>query len=69
MMMTGQTLGDRSVRTHTPHKAPVEIEVVERHIMAEGREHWLGPECWCFPRLEYVNPDTGTEVWVHHEPH
>jgi hypothetical protein len=25
--------------------------------------------CWCMPRLEYVDPETGNEVWVHHEPH
>lgn len=56
------------MRTHTLPEA-AEIEVVERHIMAEGREHWLGPECWCFPRLDYVDPDSGVEVWVHHEPH
>ena len=56
------------MRTHTLPEA-AEIEVVERHIMAEGREHWLGPECWCFPRLDYVDPDSGVEVWVHHESH
>lgn len=68
--MTGQTLGDRGVRTHMLPDVATEIEVVERHIMADkGREHWLGPECWCFPRLDYVDPDTGIEVWVHHEPH
>lgn len=22
-------------------------------------------QCWCKPRLNYVNPDTGCELWVH----
>jgi hypothetical protein len=47
--------------------------VYEKHVMLdrgqEATEHLPSPLCWCCPRLEYVDPETGNEVWVHHEPH
>ena len=24
-----------------------------------------GSKCWCDPELDYKDPDTGVEVWVH----
>jgi hypothetical protein len=30
-------------------------------------EHTTTPECWCDPYVDYVDPDTGIEVWVHRE--
>jgi hypothetical protein len=27
-----------------------------------------GTQCWCNPELDYVDPITGAEVWVHKEP-
>mgnify|MGYP001586296282 FL=1 len=31
------------------------------------REHIMGKNCWCHPRLDYSDPVTGAEVWVHNE--
>ena len=37
--------------------------------MAAKREHITdGTPCWCNPELDYVDPITGAEVWVHKEP-
>ena len=33
------------------------------------REHVTDKSCWCQPALDYKDPDTGAEVWVHNEPH
>ena len=30
-----------------------------------GPEHISSPECWCHPELDYKDPETGAEVWVH----
>lgn len=32
-----------------------------------GPEHISSPECWCHPELDYKDPETGAEVWVHKE--
>ncbi len=32
------------------------------------REHTTSADCWCNPTIDYVNPDTGATVYVHHEP-
>ena len=39
-------------------------------IRARGnvREHTMSGDCWCNPELNYTDPETGTEVWVHKEP-
>lgn len=31
----------------------------------QGPEHISSPECWCEPELDYKDPETGAEVWVH----
>lgn len=31
--------------------------------------HLDSEQCWCNPTLDYVNPDTGAEVWIHHQKH
>lgn len=31
------------------------------------REHISSHDCWCEPELDYKDPDTGAEVWVHRE--
>lgn len=31
-----------------------------------GMEHELTADCWCHPRVDYVDPDTGSVVYVHH---
>ena len=55
-----------------PRESPV-VAVLERHEMLDREvevvEHMPSPLCWCFPRLEFVDPETGNEVWIHHEPH
>lgn len=28
-------------------------------------EHIESEDCWCEPYVAYVDPDTGTKVWVH----
>ena len=39
-------------------------------IRARGimREHVMSGDCWCNPELNYIDPETGAEVWVHKEP-
>lgn len=37
--------------------------------MKPAREHIAAKECWCEPQLDYVNPETGQQVWVHNEVH
>lgn len=32
------------------------------------REHTMSGDCWCNPELNYTDPETGAEVWVHKEP-
>lgn len=32
------------------------------------QEHIDSPDCWCCPKLAYVDPQTGCGVWVHNEP-
>ena len=49
-------------------------EVVEskyptiEYLEVLNSRHLDSPECWCFPTLDFVNPDTGQELWVHHQP-
>ena len=33
-----------------------------KHIFDSGN-------CWCDPELEYEDPETGNQVWVHREVH
>ena len=35
----------------------------------QGPEHISSPDCWCEPELDYKDPDTGAEVWVHRMQH
>ena len=39
-------------------------------IRARGdvREHIMSGDCRCNPELNYTDPETGSEVWVHKEP-
>lgn len=30
-------------------------------------KHEKSPDCWCQPELEYEDPETGNQVWVHRE--
>jgi len=33
-----------------------------------ARVHQESEHCWCHPTLNYTNPETGVQHWVHHEP-
>lgn len=35
---------------------------------AKEREHVDSGDCWCHPTLNYINPETGAQHWIHHEP-
>jgi hypothetical protein len=61
MRKTMQTLADKEEQTHIPSEP-----VVRTHYLGEG--HVMTPLCWCFPRLDFKDPETGNEVWVHHQP-
>lgn len=39
----------------------------EAQTCATPRVHIESPECWCKPTLDYRDPKTGRELWVHHE--
>lgn len=32
------------------------------------REHVEREDCWCHPTLDYTDPETGVQHWIHHEP-
>lgn len=34
-----------------------------------GREHSTSRHCWCGPTLDYVDQETGAQVWVHRVVH
>jgi len=44
-------------------------EIVMFHVMPDDspdlREHLTSEKCWCDPKLQYKNPETGNEVWLH----
>jgi hypothetical protein len=42
-----------------------EADIPQNHVMPSGNDHADHPECWCEPQLEYRDPETGNEVWVH----
>lgn len=47
------------------------LEALAQSVSQEPvkREHITdGSPCWCNPELNYKDPETGAEVWVHKEP-
>lgn len=40
---------------------------LERLAKLKKLEHLENSDCWCAPRLDYQDPETGVCVWVHHE--
>lgn len=50
------------------------VELVDRVIdvmhkpPTKAREHEASPDCWCHPTLNCINPETGAQHWIHHEP-
>lgn len=68
-----QTRGGRRGRIPMRREEAQLFPVMEKHMMLDRgedvTEHLPSPLCWCMPRLEFVDPGTGNEVWVHHEPH
>ena len=51
------TLTQIAARQEQAEQDPVKLE----HITD-------GQPCWCNPELNYKDPETGAEVWVHKEP-
>lgn len=50
-------------------KAIAAIREALAEQQAQQQEHITdGTPCWCNPVLDYKDPDTGTEVWIHKEP-
>jgi hypothetical protein len=43
----------------------LEDPTVKEFTGCRPREHISSPDCWCEPELDYKDPDTGAEVWVH----
>ena len=52
------------------HTTEAKYAAIASAIGARGnvREHTMSGDCWCNPELNYTDPETGTEVWVHKEP-
>lgn len=36
-------------------------------LLLDANCHQESDKCWCGPTLDYVDPETGAEVWVHHK--
>ena len=52
--------------TGTPARGVAEPEKSASQRGAAYREHITdGSPCWCNPELDYRDPDTGAEVWIH----
>ena len=42
--------------------------LVDRFIKwAHYPDHLNRKDCWCEPVLDYENPETGNQVWVHND--
>lgn len=39
-----------------------------QQVAGKPKEHRQSQDCWCSPTLDFVDPETGNSVWVHHEP-
>ncbi len=35
------------------------------HVMPDDGKHECSKDCFCLPRLDYVDTETGKRVWVH----
>ena len=45
-------------------------EVAEWHVYPlYGRPHEASSRCWCEPRIDYKDPETGALIWVHNSEH
>jgi hypothetical protein len=44
-----------------------EFQAIPARVAAATTEHIESADCWCQPTLNYVDPDTGTQHWIHHE--
>ena len=49
-------------------KADQAITDLREALQAKPQHITDGTPCWCNPELDYVDPITGAEVWVHKEP-
>lgn len=46
----------------------ISVKQTTGYRLPARREHAASADCWCNPTIDYVNPDTGAAVYVHHEP-
>lgn len=51
-----------------PQTKSERVGVDEIVSIGDGKQHLDSGLCWCCPTQDYVNPNTGECVWVHHEP-
>jgi hypothetical protein len=40
----------------------------QHSLFFQTEDHADSADCWCNPRLDYVDPETGNEVYVHSKP-
>ena len=40
---------------------------IEYGVRVGPRIHFSSKRCWCNPTLDYVDSETGNEVWVHND--
>jgi hypothetical protein len=40
----------------------------QRAGLETGPVHVESKDCWCHPTLDYTDPETGVQHWIHHEP-
>jgi len=43
----------------------VSIEILPSGELVQTMHHVDNENCWCEPELDYEDPDTGNQVWVH----
>ena len=58
-------IADKWIKAY-PH--PSQIIATDIRARGDVREHIMSGDCWCNPELNYTDPETGSEVWVHKEP-
>lgn len=40
----------------------------ELHVMPNDGKHQESRDCFCEPKLDHVDEETGREVWLHKSP-
>jgi hypothetical protein len=53
---------------HARPASPELTAAIQKAIANTPRYHTAQADCWCEPDIDYVDPDTGTAVYVHRGP-